>query len=112
MSKLKENRMSQYKVAFEEMEWTQAREGVRHKVFTHDKTKLRLVEFSQGAPGGQWCSKGHIGYVLDGELEMDFDGSAQTYGPGDGVFIPSGQYHQHKGRAITETVTVILVEEV
>jgi quercetin dioxygenase-like cupin family protein len=99
--------MDQYKVAFNEMEWEPVREGVRHKVYLHRNTKLRLVEFTQGAPGGEWCMKGHIGYVLDGQLEMDFDGNAQLYGPGDGVFIPAGQYHQHQGKALTETVTMI-----
>ena len=35
-----------------------------------------------------------------------------VYKSGDGVFIPDGEEHKHKGRVLTESVTVIFVEDV
>ena len=33
--------------------------------------QLRVVEYSEGYLSDHWCSKGHIVYVLDGELVVD-----------------------------------------
>ncbi|MBL7152815.1 MAG: cupin domain-containing protein [Phycisphaerae bacterium] len=49
--------------------------------------------------------------ILEGQLEIDFNGKLISFGPGDGIFIPPGEQHEHKGRAITETVKLILVED-
>jgi mannose-6-phosphate isomerase-like protein (cupin superfamily) len=45
-------------------------------------------------------------------MEIDFDGKIEVFGPGDGVFIPAGQQHKHKGRVLTDKVKAILVEDV
>jgi quercetin dioxygenase-like cupin family protein len=44
-------------------------------------------------------------------MEIDFDGKVILFGPGDGVFIPAGQKHKHKGRVLTDKVEIILVED-
>ncbi len=59
-----------------------------------------------------WCEKGHYGLVLDGELENEFQNEKNMYKSGDGVFIPDGEEHKHKGRVLTESVKVIFVEDV
>ena len=53
---------------------------------------------------------GHIGYVLDGRLEVSFSASREVFEAGDGVFILPGDEHRHKARALTDTVTLILAE--
>ncbi|MHC4457649.1 MAG: cupin domain-containing protein, partial [Planctomycetota bacterium] len=58
-----------------------------------------------------WCRKGHIGYILEGQMEIDFDGKVIAFGRGDGVFIPAGKEHKHKGKVLTDKVKVILVED-
>ena len=57
-----------------------------------------------------WSKKGHYGYIIEGELEIEFANEKIIYKKGDGVFIPDGAEHKHWGRAITETVQVIFVE--
>ena len=37
-------------------------------------------------------------------------GRAVAFRAGDGLFIPPGREHEHKARALTESVTVVLVE--
>ena len=103
--------MKQYKIDFELMEWEKPAEGVRFKAYERNGRKLRLVEFSKEFVEPDWCTKGHIGYILEGQMEMDFDGEKEVFGPGDGVFIPAGQQHKHKGRVLTDKVKAILVEE-
>ena len=34
------------------------------------------------------------------------------FGPGDGLFIPAGEKHKHKGRVLTDVVKIILVEDI
>ena len=55
---------------------------------------------------------GHYGLILDGEIEIEFQNEKIIYKPGDGVFIPDGKKHKHKGRVLTEAVKVIFVEDV
>ena len=102
--------MEQYKVDFESMGWEVPEVGVRFKVYQREGRQLRLVEFAKGFEL-DWCSEGHVGYVLEGELEIDFDGKKEVFRAGDGMFIPAGEGHKHKGRAVTDTVKLVLVED-
>ena len=103
--------MELHRIDFESMEWESPADGVKFKAYQQHNKKLRLVEFSKEFVESDWCTKGHIGYILDGQMEIDFSGNKEIFGPGDGVFIPAGQQHKHKGRVLTEKVTAILVEE-
>ena len=104
--------MEQYKIDFESMSWETPAVGVRFKAYEQSGRKLRLVEFAKEFVEPDWCTKGHIGYILEGEMEIDFDGKAIQFGPGDGVFIPAGEKHKHKAKILTDVVKVILVEDV
>ena len=104
--------MEQYKIDFQSMSWESPAPGVKCKAYQHGERKLRLVEFAKEFVEPDWCRKGHIGYILEGQMEIDFDGKVIAFGPGDGVFIPAGEEHKHKGRVLTDTVKIILVEDV
>ena len=103
--------MKKYRIDFKSMEWESPADGVKFKAYQQNNKKLRLVEFSNEFIEPDWCTKGHIGYILEGQIEIDFDGAKEVFGPGDGVFIPAGQQHKHKGRVLTDKVKAILVEE-
>jgi len=103
--------MGQYRIDFDAIPWQTPAAGVRFKAHEQVGRKLRLAEFGKGFVEPDWCNKGHIGYILEGQLEIDFSGNAVSFYPGDGIFIPPGEQHKHKGRAITETVRLILVED-
>ncbi len=102
--------MEQYRIDFETMEWEMPADGVKFKAYEQGGKKLRLVEFCKEFVEHGWCTKGHMGYILEGRMEIDFDGKVILFGPGDGLFIPAGQEHKHKGRVLTDKVTAILVE--
>ena len=103
--------MSLYKVKFDELSWESPMEGLRFKAFVHEGRRLRLVEYTKAMPP-HWCDKGHIGMILEGRFEIAYKNSVEVYGPGDGVFIPSGQEHQHMGKVLSDVVKVIFVEDV
>jgi quercetin dioxygenase-like cupin family protein len=103
--------MGQYKVDFESIPWETPASGVKFKAYEQNGRKLRLVEFAKEFVEHDWCTKGHIGYVLEGQMEIDFDGEKVVFGLGDGIFIPAGEEHKHKARVLTDVVRVFLVED-
>ncbi|MCP4608002.1 MAG: cupin domain-containing protein [Planctomycetes bacterium] len=103
--------MEQHRIDFESIKWESPAEGIRFKAYEQSGKKLRLVEFAKEFVEPDWCTRGHIGYILEGQMEIDFDGNIEVFSPGDGVFIPAGPQHKHKGRVLTDKVTAILVEE-
>jgi quercetin dioxygenase-like cupin family protein len=103
--------MNQYRIDLKTMQWQTPMANVRFKAYEQDGRKLRLVEFSKGFIEPDWCRKGHIGYILEGQMELDFNGNVTKFGAGDGVFIPTGEKHKHKGTVLTDVVKVILVED-
>ena len=103
--------MERYRLNFESMAWELPARGARFKAYEQDGRRLRLVEFAREFVEPDWCMKGHIGYIIEGQMEIDFDGKTIVFGPGDGVFIPAGQEHRHKGRVLTDKVKAILVED-
>ena len=57
--------------------------------------------------------KNHIGFVLEGKLEIDFNGEKIIYLAGDAIFISEGENSAHKARPLTTSpVKLFLVENV
>ncbi len=59
-----------------------------------------------------WCIIGHMGYVIEGEIEIDFNGENINYRPGDAVFILPGEAHKHKLKVVSDKAMLFLVEDV
>lgn len=100
-----------YQVEFERSPWQTPAPGVREKVAIHARQKLRLVEYDQQLQP-HWCEKGHIGMILQGEMEIRFPHSQHRYKAGDGVFIPSGPQHRHQAIVLSDRVRALFVEAV
>ncbi|MGA9667194.1 MAG: hypothetical protein WBQ69_12220 [Gallionella sp.] len=97
---------------FDSLEWQSSIHGARFKAFRSGDRQLRLVEFTDQFVEPEWCEKGHIGYVIQGELEIDFHGNLVRYPEDFGIFIPAGSASGHKARSVTPTVLLFLVEEI
>lgn len=94
------------------MEWDEGRPGVRYKVYCQDSRQIRLVEFLTSEGFEHWCEQGHIGFVLQGGLEIDFNGELITFAAGDGLFIPSGRSSAHRAVSIIPGTQLVMVEDV
>jgi quercetin dioxygenase-like cupin family protein len=103
--------MIPYKVDFGQVPWESPMRGLRFKAVRQAGRQLRLVEYTKEMEP-HWCEKGHIGYVLEGRFEIRFPGEVHSYDGGDGVFIPAGVEHKHMGKALTDVVQVVFVEDV
>lgn len=101
--------MGPSRIDFETMPWQTPAAGIRFKAYEHNGRRLRLAEFTREFVEADWCSKGHIGYVLEGQMEIDLDGTVSVFGPGDGLFIRPGD--KHKAKVTTDVAKVILVED-
>jgi quercetin dioxygenase-like cupin family protein len=50
--------------------------------------RVRMVEYSPGYVADHWCKKGHVLFVLEGELETTLaDGSTFMLYPGNGYLV-------------------------
>lgn len=103
--------MSSYQIEFNEIPWQTSEAGVRFKVYKEGTRQLRLLEFGRDLKHPDWCVTGHIGYLLEGELEIEFDDKTITYKAGNGIWIPQGKNHRHCPKAISENVLIVFVEE-
>jgi ribosomal protein S18 acetylase RimI-like enzyme/quercetin dioxygenase-like cupin family protein len=99
-------------VRFDALPWQSTMPGARFKVFGDGRKQMRLVEFTSEFVEPHWCEKGHVGWVLEGELEVDFRGRVVRYAAGSGIFIAAGPASAHKARAVTPAVRLFLVEDV
>jgi len=104
--------MRECRVDFDSLEWQSPLPGARFKVYERDGRRLRFVEFTTDFVEPEWCDKGHIGYVIEGEMAIDFDGHVVRYSAGDGIFIPAGKGSKHMVKVLTDVVRLIVIEDV
>ena len=86
--------------------------GIRFGVIRDNRKQLKIVEYSREMEP-HWCEKGHIGYVLEGRMEITFGGDGGdkvVFNPGDGLLIPNGTRHRHMAKILSEKVIVIMAE--
>ena len=98
-----------HRIHFEAMDWESPMPHVRQKVYEEGGRRLRLVEFARDFVEPDWCIRGHVGYVLSGQMEIRFPDGTTSFNPGDGVFIAPGT--KHLATVLTDAVTLIFVED-
>ena len=60
--------------------------------------RVRMVEYSPGYLADHWCSRGHVLYVLSGELITELkDGRTFTLRPGQSYQVADGE-EPHRSR--------------
>ncbi len=101
----------EHKVDFNKVPWESPMAGMRQKVHRLGNRQLRVVEYSAGlAP--HWCEKGHVGYILKGQLEIRFETGTETFSSGDGIAIPAGEKDRHMAIIRTDRTTVFFLEDI
>jgi len=56
--------MKEYKIDFESVSWETPAVGARFKAYEQGGTKLRMAEFTRKFVEPDWCTIGHIGFIL------------------------------------------------
>jgi len=98
--------------AWDAIAWETPAPGVRTKTVVRGGKKLRLVEFGRDFVEPEWCTRGHAGLVLEGEMDLNVDGNIVKLRAGDAVLLPGGAEHRHKHHATIATTRLFLVEEI
>jgi hypothetical protein len=64
--------------------------------------RMRVVEYSPGYVADHWCDRGHVIYVLEGELDTELkDGRRFTFGPGMGYTVSDFGDSPHRSSTTT-----------
>jgi len=100
-----------YQIRFDQIEWETPMIGVRQKYADRDGRRIRLVEYSKGMPP-HWCEKGHCGYLISGKMEIEYADGTITYCQGDGIYIPDGPSHKHRGKVLSDKALVFFMEKI
>jgi mannose-6-phosphate isomerase-like protein (cupin superfamily) len=87
--------MEKYLVDFAKIEWVSPGKGIRFKIFEKEGKILRLMELSDTYCDSEWCTHGHISYIIDGQFNVKFESHTENFAKGDTVFIPAGEEHKH-----------------
>lgn len=103
--------MFTFPIDFDAIEWQTSESGARSKIAMLESGQMRLLEFGRDLEHPQWCESGHVGYVLEGELEIEFADGTWTLKAGDGVSIADGSDHKHRPRAISDMVRLLFFEK-
>jgi len=83
-------------ICFDKMDWEKPNKGVEQKIYSDGEKRLRLLKFSDDFIENDWCLSAHVGFVLDGEMKIDFNGDINFYKKGDGLWINKGDKSKHK----------------
>lgn len=76
--------------------------AARWRTLNNGDVRMRVVEYSPGYLADHWCDRGHVIYVIEGELKTELkDGRVFTFGPGMGYTVSDFGDAAH--RSSTET---------
>lgn len=101
-----------FRLAFADVEWEPTLAGTaRLKRIARGRKTFRLVEMTPRSEHPEWCETGHVGLIVDGDLEIDFDGEIETFRAGDALSIPHGRKFRHRPRALTDRAVMFLIED-
>lgn len=94
---------------FAEMPWAQTAPHAYEKRVTIGNHAVRLLRLEPGFVERDWCERPHFGYVVEGQLCIEFEQSSVTYVQGDYIAITGASDTRHRA-VVSEAVTLFLVE--
>lgn len=97
-------------VALSRIDWRRDVEGIRVREITVDGRRWALVEYAPGAHRDEWCEDGHLGVVLSGRIEYEFeDGDGVLSAEqGDAFTLSTGRGHRGRNTAQTEAILLVI----
>lgn len=81
-------------IQFNKIPWDKSTTGIAQKVHQEGNKIIRLVRFDEHFIEEDWCTKSHMGYVLEGTLHLNFPEIQQTYNKGDALMLGSDCKHK------------------
>ena len=93
------------KLDFDSISWADDQADIHSRAAEALGQRWAIVEYEAGAAREEWCTDGHRGYVLAGQIEYEFDdGSASlAVEQGQGFFLAAGTGHRGRNPGDTPT---------
>lgn len=88
--------MSGYAINFDDHAWEVISPGMRQKSFMLGGNRMRLIELTEELAEIEWCLKAHIGYVLEGQVNMEFEKKTVIVKAGEGLYMSGGEKSKHR----------------
>lgn len=84
------------KIEFDSIGWADDQPDIHSRAENALGQRWAVVEYEAGAAREEWCTDGHRGYVLAGQIEYEFDdGSAPLHvDEGQGFYLDGGTGHR------------------
>jgi hypothetical protein len=93
------------RIDFAPLQWEDEAPGIRAQATTLEGSRWAIVEYGPGIGREEWCTDGHRGWVVAGEIEYEFgDGHPPLRAAAGQAFrLPGGQ--AHRGRNLADGPT-------
>jgi quercetin dioxygenase-like cupin family protein len=88
-----------------------ASSGRRVKAATLGDKRVRLFEMTPGYAEQDWCSEGHMGYVLQGEFVAEFEDGSEIWSRGTAFLIPAGTAHRNANRSQVSALVFLIDDQ-
>lgn len=95
---------------FDGQSWQQISEHAQQKIIDNGEKRVRLLKLAPGFQEQDWCHRGHTGYIIDGQLTLEFENDQVTYQPGDVLLVSVGQ--PHKASTNSQPAILFLVDDI
>lgn len=70
--------------------------------------RIRMVEYSANYQADHWCEKGHLVFVLEGELISELKGGAATVMKAGSSYAASDGLSSHRSRTVAPVKLLIV----
>ena len=92
-------------IDFARLPWEDEAPGVRAQARTLEGSRWAVVEYAPRARREEWCTDGHRGWVVAGEIEYEFDDGHPPLraAAGEAFRLPGG--YGHRGRNLADGPT-------
>jgi hypothetical protein len=90
---------------FESLDWADDQPDIHSRARMELGQRWAIVEYEAGAAREEWCTDGHRGYVLAGQIEYEFDDGSPSLAleQGQGFFLSAGTGHRGRNPGRTST---------
>jgi quercetin dioxygenase-like cupin family protein len=100
------------RVPFGEIDWADDVPGIQVREHGVDGRRWAMVEYGAGARREEWCLDGHVGLVLAGSIEYEFDDGGEPLKIGEGEAFCLSTGRGHRGRNLADgTTRLFLIDD-
>ena len=100
------------KLDFDSIDWADDQPDIHSRAAAALGQRWAIVEYEPGAAREEWCTDGHRGYVLAGQIPYEFDdGSASLAVTAGSGILPGGGHRPPRAQPGCEATRLFLIDD-